>query len=433
MFNRYLNNVSALQLFQLIKYGAVFLTGIVLVKSGVETPAIGQYEILLFLAGAITWFWVNGIIRGFLSLAEKNKKPSAFFNLFFLLLLFAVISGGALSVLKQALISVFPRIEGFRYFNFLLLYLFASAPANITEYVYLVKERNRQLVLYGMIAFGLQFALVALPALLGMDIEYSVAGLVLAAFMRLLWSGCLVAKHSVFNLDFEFIQRCLVVAWPLIAAALLGGAAKYIDGFIVTSFFGDADFAIFRYGARELPLAFLLANAFSNALVSEIGSGGMTAEVLKKIKNGGKRLSNLLFPVSVVLMLVAHEAFVLLFSNEFEAGATIFNVYLLLLISRVLFPQTILTGLGKTRWIMKASFYELVINVTLSLWFVRFWGLAGIAFATVIAYCFGKIYLAIVVFRKAKVHPQQYLNIRQWGIYALLLVIVFCIVELVIY
>ncbi|MDP2336448.1 MAG: hypothetical protein Q8N05_08375 [Bacteroidota bacterium] len=49
---------------------------------------------------------------------------------------------------------------------------------------------------------------------------------------------------------------------------LLSGSGQYIDGFIITAWFDDATFAVFRYGARKFPLVIiLLANAFSSSVL----------------------------------------------------------------------------------------------------------------------------------------------------------------------
>ena len=65
----------------------------------------------------------------------------------------------------------------------------------------------------------------------------------------------------------------------------------------------------------------------------------------------------------------------------------------MLIVSRLVFPQTILIGLQKNKAIMVASFLEIILNVAFSILFMQFWGLAGVAYGTVCAYAFEKLIL----------------------------------------
>ena len=94
-------------------------------------------------------------------------------------------------------------------------------------------------------------------------------------------------------------------------------------------------------------------------------------------------------------------------------------------------PQTILNGLKISKNIMYASFFELVLNISLSLIFVQFWGIAGIAFATFLAYLFEKIYLTIVVRRKLNIQLQEYLPINFYFLYSVGIVVIFIFAELI--
>jgi O-antigen/teichoic acid export membrane protein len=138
-----------------------------------------------------------------------------------------------------------------------------------------------------------------------------------------------------------------------------------------------------------------------------------------------------LFPLTAILLLISHTVFPVLFNPEFKESATIFNIYLLLVISRLLMPQTILNGLKISKNIMYASFFELVLNISLSLIFVQFWGIAGIAFATFLAYLFEKIYLTIVVRRKLNIQLQEYLPINFYFLYSVGIVVIFIFAELI--
>ena len=319
------------------------------------------------------------------------------------------------------------------FLKFLSAYLFFSVPASLVEYIYLLKNKPRHIAWYGIISFTLMLILVSLPALFGLPVQYSLEGMVISSILRYAWLLWLLLKYSSWKISFTFLSEHLKLSIPLVVSAFLSGSAQYIDGFIVSSHFDESTFAIFRYGAREFPLVLLLANAFSVAMIPRFSEKEKTVDTLQEIKNYSKKLMHVLFPLSIVLLGVTHWLFPIVFNSEFKESATIFNIYLLLIVSRLMFPQTILTGLRKTTVIATASLIEIIINVALSLWFVILWGLPGIAFATVVAYLFEKLFLAIQLKNKSNISPGSYLNISIHLTYSLILLAVFYFVEYVIY
>jgi O-antigen/teichoic acid export membrane protein len=430
-----LTPVFSLQLFQLMRFGAFILIGIVFTKTNLSTQSIGEYEQFLFLAGGVSFFWLNGLIRGLLPMAKEPRSDGAspVFNSFLLISFFTLLVVALLAV-SGNLIGKAVLGEGeIPYLGLLLAYLFFSVPANLIEYFFLLRNEPRKIVYYGGASFSGMFLLVVVPVLFVLDLHFVLYGLLLVAFLRYLFLLGLLLSLKETRFSMGFIREYLGLSVPLIFSALLSGSAQYIDGFIITSRFDEETFAVFRYGARELPLVILLANAFSNAMLPEFSNKALLQISLARIKKESGRLGNLLFPLTAVLILLSHELFPLVFNADFAESATIFNIYLLLIISRLIFPQTILIGLKQTTVIARASLLELILNVSLSLLFVRFWGISGVAYATVIAYIFEKIYLVVSLKRKLNIAPINYQNSFSHLFYSLLLLVIFFVVEFVIY
>lgn len=408
------------------------LIGVVFAKSGISTSQIGQYETLLLLAGAVSFFWLNGLVQGFLPLVKKEEvdhKSPVLFNVFYLVTGLALLACLFLIGFENSIADLLLKKQGIPYFKYLLIYSVISAPASLVEYIYLIKKQGNQIVLYGLLSFFLMFFLVILPVVSGSGMEYSIAGLIVSTLFRFGWLLLLLLRNAATTFDGAFIRRHLRSSMPLILSFFLGGSAGYIDSFIVTSYFDDATFAVFRYGARELPLVLLVANAFSISMLPGFADPSQLQANLQKIRSNAQKLGDWMFPLSGVFMILSPWAFPLVFSAEFQQSATIFNIYLLLIISRLLFPQTILIGLQKTRLIMWASFMEIIVNVCLSLLFVRIWGLPGVAYATVVAYLFEKVVLMGFVSKSCNLSVSSYLNVSRHVLYSLLLVLEFVVIE----
>ncbi|MCA1760228.1 MAG: polysaccharide biosynthesis C-terminal domain-containing protein, partial [Bacteroidales bacterium] len=313
------------------------------------------------------------------------------------------------------------------YFNLVLIYIFFSSPSYLIEYIYLLKNKPEKILIYGIITFSAQFLLVSLPVILGFDIETALTGLIIISIVRYGWLMVLLKKHTLFAISFNFIKEHIHFAWPLIISTLVGSSASYVDGFLVLNKFDSATFAIFRYGAKEFPLVLLMANALSTAMISEFSQKEKLAGALVYLRKRSANLMHLLFPVTIFFLVFSHWLYPKIFNPDFSESAVIFNIYLLLIISRLVFPHTILIGMKKTNIVMYASFAELLVNVVLSIIFINFWGIKGVAFATVIAFGFQKIIWLVYNKKVLGISPKDYIPLKSLTIYSLITILVFCL------
>ncbi|MGB0918832.1 MAG: oligosaccharide flippase family protein, partial [Flavobacteriales bacterium] len=402
-----LTPIRALQFFQVLRFGTFFLTGILFTKLGLSTYDIGIYEALLFLGSVLSFFWLSGLTQSLLANYKPKEKSKEFFNAFLVLLGISVLVFIAFRLLITPYSFMANNPEVLYFYGTFSFYLLFIGPSFLAEYMLLLKEKASGLALYGIVAFGIQLAAVAAPIALGYGLEEALLGLVASSIVRFIITLGLLVKYAEFKLDGGFIQQFLVTAGPLMAATLLSGSAEYLDGFIVSKYFDEGTFAVYRYGAKEFPLVLLLANAFSNGMVPKVAQQGIQ-ESVKSIKAESLKLMHLFFPISIGFMLVSDWIYPRLFNADFAESAAVFNVYLLLVVSRLVFPQTLLIGLKKTKTIMSVAGLELAVNFGLSILFVQQFGLVGIAFATVIASILDKLVLMFWLKSSEGVSPQSY-------------------------
>ena len=109
----------------------------------------------------------------------------------------------------------------------------------------------------------------------------------------------------------------------------------------------DEQFMIFSYGAKELPVILLMAGALSTVSSGQIAKSlknGADAGALTKLKNESIKLMHLFFIPSMLLFFFSDEIFGFVFNKTFGESGPVFNIYLLLVIPRLLFPQAVLRG-----------------------------------------------------------------------------------------
>jgi O-antigen/teichoic acid export membrane protein len=414
-----LNSIKAIQLYQLFRFAAVFITGVILAQKGFSTEEISHYETFLFISYAASFFWLSGITNSFLSLFPKtngNDTQTLIFNTALLLVAASVVAGFFVALLSWS------SVIHAGYWKLIVFYLLLTIPSYLNEYILLVHEKNKQLITYGIVSFLLHVILIIVAIFIQQQVEMVLWALMLISAIKFVFLIFLLINFSVFKINISHIQLLVASSLPLALSYLLSGSAEVIDGFLVKNYFNEGDFAIFRYGARELPVVLLMANAFSSAAIPKVAAN--LDEGLELIRKNSLQLFNYFFPVTVLLMFFSKQLFVYVFSGAFAQSAFIFNVYLLLIISRLLFPQTILNGIGKNRFLMVSAFFEVIVNVAASILLMQKFGLPGIAMGTVIANIFDKLLLIAYCKFRLKIEPERYISVFQHFFFSFMLLVI---------
>jgi len=424
-----------------MKFTVFLIISIVLTKSHLSRAEIGSWEMFLFIAGLVTFFWVTGIIQSLLPLYHRNKtyrkmgdngegKSPEIFNAFLLLCFFSLLIFGIGHALKNNF-SVFHFTGNVPYLNLLLLYILLSSPVCLIEYIYLLNNRSYRIFQYGIYTFLLQLILVIAPLVFGKDLIWSVYGLLAITGVRWVWLIILLRRYTEMKISTRFMKEHLYLGLPLILTTLISGSAQYTDGIIVSAVYRDPGwFAWFRYGAKEFPLVLMLANGLSNAMLPEFSTRSQMRESLAKIKAKSRNLMHICFPATMIIMLFARWIYPRMFTPEFQKSADVFLIYSLLVIPRLVFPQTVIVGRKKTHIALIAAILEIGFNIPLSLLMIK-WGynIVGVALATFIVYLIGKIFLSGYLWIKMKIKPGEYIPLKIYLVYSFLLIVLFILID----
>lgn len=437
---RYVNNVTGLQAINILRFVTFLIISIVFTKIGLSKDEIGIFEVSLFIATLSSFFWVNGFIQAFLPLFKSNKtfgdkeqlagtKSPEVFNIYVILIFFSIIVFLIGLLLKNNL-SVFGYRGDVPFLNLTLWYLLLSSPANLVEYIYMVQDKNGNTLSYGYITSVLQLVGAILPVLLGYDVTWSIRGLIAVSIIKNIWLITLLYNYSEINYSFPFIKEVLSHSGPIILSVLVGSSAQYVDGLVVTSHYGNPEaFAVFRYGAKEFPIVIYLAAALSSAMLIEFSQKEKVGETLSLIKKKSLRIMHFMYPVSMILLLFAKPIYIGMFNPQFNRSADVFVVYILAILSRLLFPHTIVIGLKKSKILFFTSIFELVGNIILSLFLVEEYGVVGVALATVIIYFVSKVGLVTYTYFKLGISPVEYIPVKWYVFYSILLGTLFILLD----
>ncbi|MBK7872343.1 MAG: polysaccharide biosynthesis C-terminal domain-containing protein [Saprospiraceae bacterium] len=423
-----LTNTKALQLFHLLRQGSMILTAILLTKSSLSLSDIGAYEMLMYIGYALSFWWVSGLVQGLLSkypTLDVLTQEKLIFNAYLLFFTISLVIFLIVFTFQSQVLTLLIRQTEVQYFSVFLIFMLLNFPTYLLENLLLLKEKSREILAFGICSFIGQLAAVILPVYMGWEFYWSFVGLAIFAGCKHFWLFINIWKQGIWQWRPDLIKNWIILSFPLILYALLAGFNVAFDNWLVHYHFGgdEAIFAIFRYGAQELPLTLALTNAFSTAVLPEVAQNLDAA--LASIRSKSRKLFHLLFPLSIILILTDRWLFPFVFNEAFIASVDIFNIYLLIIISRLVFTRPILVGLQANKEVLIISIIELAVNIIISFILVQYLGLIGIAIGTLIAYTLEKIMLCAYLYMRFGVAVQAYTDLRWFILYTIILIIAF--------
>lgn len=119
-------------------------------------------------------------------------------------------------------------------------------------------------------------------------------------------------------------------------------------------------------------------------------------------------------------MLLSPILFPIVFNPDFKESAYIFNIFTLLLSSRILLPQVVVMAKQKNYFLTLSALVELATLAALSWWWGQEYGLQGIAWAAVVSFALERTILLFYTWKYLGIPPKKYIHIPSylgWNIF----------------
>lgn len=416
--------IRAMQFYHLARRGGALIASVLLVKWGLETSSIGGFETWIYLVMLSSFFWVESLIKAFLSVYDQGKaqaKGSA--TLYWMFLGVALLIAGLFGLFENLVETVFTGGQEVPEFSLFLIYLVLLPSLSVIPFHHQVHRQVNWIWIWGF------FVLLGYPLVMGLGL-YQFGNLrgVILGMIGFAGVGHLWAWWSILRTEWggwwqsPLVRKIWRVGWPLVLYAVIQSLTVVVDSALVQGFYKDlSQFAIFRYGARELPLVVpLIAGVVNLALPALVRSWD---EGLEMIVRHSQRLMHLLFPLVFIIMALSGWLFEVVYSEEYRASAAVFNVYLLLIIPQMLFPQTLITAKGENGILVYVGIVEVGFNVAWTWALLHSWGMVGVAWATFMAFCLEKFLLILFVRRRYLLDWRDYTAWKPWLLYSSVLII----------
>ena len=424
-----LGRVGALQWAQLVRQLGVLASAVLLARTGLSVSYIGRYELLQYLTALLSAAWISGLTQALLTLwpvvnASDQKN----------LLSWVVVTYSLFSLLVAAVVGFMPAsllewLSGqptLHYRWWFALFLLGYLPSLLFEYILFLHGRYQSVVLYSTLnALGWMLCLVIPPAL-GYSFSLSFRLLSALAMLRLLQLWVYTGRHAQFgHLPRALMRKWLIIAAPITGYALLGIVNLSVDSWWIGQLYeGDsAMLAIYRYGAREIPLATALTAAAGAALLPQLS--GALHETLPMVRQQSAKLCHQFYPLAILLTATSSYWYPRVFGEAFAESAIIFNCFVLIGASRVVLSLALVTATQMHGLMLRAALISLLIHVVLSGWLGSQWGAVGIAAGTAISFMAEKAMLTYFVYQRHGIKPGAFLHLPVWTAYTAALLFAF--------
>lgn len=415
-----------------MRQAAVLIGSALLAYGLLGTEQIGRWEWYGFLVYAGSFFWVNGFLQTFLAswrMPGTDRRVESW-QVFFWLQGLSVLLAAGVVVIGGSGAWAPGEVTIWSEWVSVAAWALLSLPALMLPYLLFLSGRSSALVLYTVLFCGVYL----LP--MGMSL-WSDIGLVgiftwfaLGSVVFYTWLLALLFGSGKAVWDPVALRRTGSQARPLVLYALLGGLALIVDAWLVRLFFGDdATFAVYRYGSREIPFTATMATSLSAALIPALGQD--LTRGIAETRRRSARLMHLLFPITIVFMLFSGPLFTWAYDDRFSASVPLFELFLLVLIVRVLFPQSILQALRDNEAIFRIGLVELAAHILLSLLLIFYLGLTGLILATLLSYALEKLLLLRRVGKLTGLPPGAYTPIGWWMFYSVALLGIYVLKQVI--
>ena len=204
--------------------------------------------------------------------------------------------------------------------------------------------------------------------------------------------------------DVKFFREQLVYAVPFGLAGILWIAQNDIHNYFVGNKFSSADFAIYAYGCFEIPLMVMLAESVTSVLIPRMNAlqkAGDRDEMIRLTARAMQKLAFFYFPTYVFLMITAHTFIITLFTQKYEASASVFVINLTLLPFSILITDPIVRSYKELGRLFLLTRILVLISLIAVLYYgLGYFGLTGMITTAVGAILIEKCIAETLVVRK---------------------------------
>jgi O-antigen/teichoic acid export membrane protein len=196
-----------------------------------------------------------------------------------------------------------------------------------------------------------------------------------------------------FRPDARCFARQLAYALPFGLAVVAGIAQETFHQYAVSGLFDAATFALYSVGCLQIPVVDLVATTVCNVMMVGMTTAihdGREAHVIDLWHDAVRKLAIVFFPLGALLLIVARDLIVLLFTDAYAASVPIFMVGVAAVLLAAVPIDGLLRVYARMNVLLVINLVRLAMIALLIHGAIRSLGLAGAMLVTVLALAAGK-------------------------------------------
>jgi O-antigen/teichoic acid export membrane protein len=240
-------------------------------------------------------------------------------------------------------------------------------------------------------------ALMLLPVLLFGDLFWMLLGAIAFALCRLALTLVYLdrAFGTTLRYDGALLRKQLRYALPFGLAGLIEIVQVNLHLYVVSWYFDAATFAIYAVGCLQLPVMDFLMTSTSNVMMVQMQEKLRVhnfAAVRAIWLDAVRKLALIFCPLVGVLVVLAHELIVLLFTDAYAGSVPVFVIWTLGMLLVVPLTDSVLRVYAQNPYLIMQNVLRLILIAVSITWFLRQYGLPGAVFVTLIANACAKVF-----------------------------------------
>lgn len=376
---------------RMLAFGAAFFIPVVLAR--VFTPEeFGTYKQIFLLFASLYYIVQLGVATSLFYFVPRQPENAGRFvgNALAVLAVAGVACAAAMVIFRDVLAWLFNNPEMPRYAALLAAYVLLMLLSAPLEVAMIARNRHRAATWSYALSDVLRAGLFILPAALTADLTWLMAGAVGFALARAV-AMALWFRRGVeggVKPDRGLLREQLAYSLPFGLAVMVATLQTHYHQYAVSHEFDAATFAIYAVGCLQIPLVDFVATPTGDVMMVR-----MTEELRDGDEAGARAtwhdavgsLALLLFPLVGVLLLVASDLIVLLFTETYAASIPIFMLWTLGVLLSPIQTDGVLRVHARTRLLLMISLIQLALIAALIGPFLEWFGLSGAVLITLVA------------------------------------------------
>ena len=233
------------------------------------------------------------------------------------------------------------------------------------------------------------------PVLIAPSLRSLLYGAVGFAVLRFLYTAHYFWRtfRGSFRPDAVCFTQQLAYALPFALAVVASIAQENLHQYAVSGLFEAATFAVYSVGCLQIPLVDLVATTVCNVMMVGMSTAihsGRESQVIDLWHDTVRKLAIVFFPLGALLLIVAHDLIVMLFTETYAASVPIFMVGVVAVFFAAIPMDGLMRVYAKTNVLLAINLVRLAMIALLIHWSISSFGLVGAMLVTVLALALGK-------------------------------------------